>query len=142
MRRFVLSLVVLIGAVAAANAQQKSTLQGGLKGAFGSSDSATGGLRGVYGPPESGIGELRGVYGPPQSPQPTPLPSTISGPSSSNSGSVPNVTVPGKADTVQTLPEGVQPTPMPDRPGYGRAIVNNRPAIIDLNDNRIVQFAD
>lgn len=143
MRRFVLSLVVLIGSAAAADAQLKDTLKGaGLKGAFGSPDSATGGLRGVYGPPESGVGQLRGVYGPPQPAQPTPLSSTIAGPSSSNSGSVPNVSVPGKAATGQTLPEGVQPTPMPDRPGYGRAIVNDRPAIIDLNDNRIVDFTD
>ena len=142
MRRFFLSLVVLVGAAAAANAQQKSTLHNGLQGAFGSPESATGGLRGVYGPPQSGVGQLRGVYAPPQSPQPTPLPSTIAGPGSSNSGSVPNVSVSGTAAEGQTLPEGVQPAPMPDRPGYGRAIVNNRPAIIDLNDNRIVNFTD
>ena len=42
----------------------------------------------------------------------------------------------------QSLPQGVQATPMSDRPGYGRAMVNGRPAIIEMNDNRIVQFND
>ncbi len=31
---------------------------------------------------------------------------------------------------------------MPDRPGYGRAVVNDRSAIVDLNDNRVVWIAD
>ena len=166
MRRFGLSLAVLVGAVAAAGAQQNSPntppgggvertgprsgtapqggatprsggapesggapQTGGLKGAFGSPKSATGGLRGVYGPPASGVGQLRGVYGPPQSPAPAPLSSTLAGSSSSNSGSVPNISLPGKATEGQTLPEGSTPSPMPDRPGYGRAMVNDRPAI-------------
>jgi hypothetical protein len=42
----------------------------------------------------------------------------------------------------QTLPEGVKPSPIPDRPGYGRAMVNGHRAIIDMNSNRIVQFSD
>lgn len=147
MRRFRLSLVVVLVAVAPAGAQQKSGLTGGaratgLTGAFGSPDSATGGLRGVYAPPDSGIGHLRGIYGPPQPSLPAPLSSTLAGPSSSNSGSIPAISLPGKAAEGQTLPEGAQAAPMPDRPGYGRAMVNDRPAIINLNDNRIVQFSD
>ena len=149
MLRIVLSLVVLLGAVLAADAQQRSDLTGrtparqtGLKGAFGDPDSATGGLRGVHAPPDSAIGHLRGVYGPAQPSEPAPLSSTLAGSSSTNSGSVPLVSMPGKPAAGQTLPEGVEAAPMPDRPGYGRAMVNDRPAIIDLNDNRIVQFKD
>ena len=31
---------------------------------------------------------------------------------------------------------------MADRPGYGRAIVNGRHAIVDMNSNRIVEISD
>jgi hypothetical protein len=31
---------------------------------------------------------------------------------------------------------------MSDRPGYGRAMVNGRSAIVDLNDNRIIWLSD
>ncbi|MGO9418120.1 DUF1236 domain-containing protein [Roseiarcus sp.] len=138
MRRSVLSLVVLLVVASVGHAQQKSTLQG----AFGSPESATGGLRGVYGPPESAPGQLRGVYAPPQSVAPASLPTTIIGPSSATSDSVPNVTMPGEAAVGQALPQGVDAAPMPDRPGYGRAIVNGRNAIVDTNSHQIVQFSD
>ncbi len=104
--------------------------------------STAGGLRGVYGVPNSTPGHLNGVYGVGQPSLTTSLPSTITGPSSSNSGSVPTVTVPGAAMEGQSLPQGAMATPMSDRPGYGRAMVNGRPAIIDMNDNRIVQFSN
>ena len=150
MRRFVLSLVLLAAAAVAANAEQRSAVSGGaqssplqgLKGAFGAPDAATGGLRGVYGPPDSGAGRLRGVYGPALPSDAKPLSSTLAPPSATNSGGVPNVSVPGKAAEGQTLPDGAKAAPMADRPGYGRAMVNDRPAIIDMNDNRIVQFTD
>ncbi|MBV8441900.1 MAG: hypothetical protein JO312_15290 [Hyphomicrobiales bacterium] len=34
----------------------------------------------------------------------------------------------------------MSPTPIPDRPGYGVAVVNGRRAIIDLSTNRIFQY--
>ncbi len=122
MRRFVLSLAVLFVAASVGHAQQKST----LLPAFSS----------------SGSGQLRGVYGPPQSAAPTSLPTTITGSSSATSDSVPNVTMPGDAQVGQALPQGVTSAPMSDRPGFGRAIVNGRNAIVDTNSNQIVQFSD
>ena len=138
--RFVLSLVVVAAAASAAYAQNQKTNSGGLQGSFGSSDSATGGLRGVYGPPGSSAGQLPGVHAPPRSPAATPFSSGLTG--NLNSGTVPSVSVPGSAQEGQSLPGDVKPDPMPDRPGYGRATVNGRPAIIDMNDNRIVNFSN
>ncbi len=125
MRRFVLSLVILVGAGIAGYAQN---------------DSGT--LQGVYGPPQSAPGNLRGAYTPSQSvPAPVPLPSTVAAPEYSAERG-PNVSLPGSADPGQSLPEGVKPSPIPGRTGYGRAMVNGRPAIIDMGDNRIVQYSD
>ena len=42
----------------------------------------------------------------------------------------------------EALPQGVQASPMSDRPGYGRARVNGRMAIVDLNGNHIVELLD
>jgi hypothetical protein len=124
MRRFVLSLVILVGAGFAAYAQK---------------DPGT--LEGVYGAPLSAPGKLRGVYDSPQSAPPAPLSSTLSAPDSAPERG-PTVSIPGAAAVGQSLPEGVNPTPIPGRPGYGRAQVNGRPAIINLGDNRIVQYSD
>ena len=121
MRRFVLSLAVSLIAASVGHAQQKSTLQPAFS---------------------PGSGQLRGVYGPPQSTAPASLPTTITGPSSTTSDSVPNVTMPGEAQVGQALPQGVTAAPMSDRPGYGRAIVNGHNAIVDTNSNQIVQFSD
>ena len=142
MRCLVLSLVLCVAAASAAQAQQKSARS--LPLTLGSPDSAPGGLRGVYGPPESGVGQLRGVYAPVQSAPPTTaLPSTIAGSGGTTSDTIPNVTVPtGEAHTGDELPQGVKPSPMADRPGYGRAIVNGRNAIVDTNSHQIVQFSD
>ncbi len=96
----------------------------------------------MYGPPESAAGQLRGVYAPPQAVGATSLPTTITGPNSATSDSIPNVTMPGEAQVGQALPQGVTSAPMSDRPGYGRAIVNGRNAIVDTNSNQIVQFSD
>jgi hypothetical protein len=137
MRRFVLSLIVLSAAASAAYAQKKSTAPD-----LGSPDSATGGLAGVYGPPKSAPGQLRGVYGPSRALAATPLSSRLSGSANSSLDNVPSVSIPAVDRDGQSLPEGVQASPMPDRPGYGRARVNGRLAIIDLNGNRIVQFLD
>ena len=54
----------------------------------------------------------------------------------------PRITVPGDPVQGQTLPNDVTPTPIPDRPGYGRVVINGRRAIIDLNTNRIYQISD
>ena len=79
---------------------------------------------------------------PPQSAAPTSLPTTVTGSGSATSDSIPNVTMPGEAQVGQALPQGVTPSPMSDRPGYGRAIVNGHNAIVDTNSNQIVQFSD
>lgn len=119
MRRLVLSLAASFIATSVAHAQQKSTLAPAFS---------------------SGSGQLRGVYGPPQSAVPTS--SSLTGSSSTTSDNVPNVTMPGEAQVGQALPQGVIASPMSDRPGYGRAIVNGRNAIVDTNSNQIVQFSD
>jgi hypothetical protein len=114
----------------------------GVAPALGSPDSATSALPGVYGLPKSAPGHLRGVYGPSRTQAATPLSSHLSGSANSNQDNVPSVSIPGTVRDGQSLPEGVQVSPMSDRPGYGRARVNGRLAIIDLNGNRIVQFLD
>jgi hypothetical protein len=124
MRRFVLSLVILVGAAFAGYAQK---------------DPGT--LQGVYGAPLSAPGKLQGVFGSPQSAPPAPLSSTLSAPDDAPEGG-PTVSLPGHAAVGQSLPEGVNPTPIQGRPGYGRAVVNGRPAVIDMGDNRIVQYSD
>ena len=131
MRRFVLSLIVLWAA-----ASEKSTAQD-----LGSPDSPTGGLQGVYAPPESAPGQLRGVYRPSRALAATPLSTRLSASANSSLDNVPSVSIPVDSDG-QSLPQSVQASPMPDRPGYGRARVNGHLAIIDLNGNRIVQFLD
>ena len=125
MRRFGLWLVLLVGAASPEYAQD-----------------ASGTLRGVYGPPQSAPGALRGVYGVPQ-PAPLPsLPKTVAAPDYGVSERGPDVSMPGDVEPGQSLPQGVNPTPIPGRPGFGRAVVNGRPAIIDMSDSRIVQFSD
>jgi hypothetical protein len=125
MRECVLSFVILLAAGSAAHAQNEP-----------------GGLQGVYGPPESSSGKLRGVFAPPRSAPAAPLPRIPTGPDYGTSDRGPNVSLPGSTGVGQTLPEGVKPSPIPDRPGYGRAMVNGRRAIIDMSSNRIVQFSD
>jgi hypothetical protein len=89
---------------------------------------------GVYSPPQSSSSHLDGVFGPPQT-----APAAAYG----TSQPVPSVSLPRSGDLVgQVLPEGVKPSPMPDRPGYGRARVNGHSAIIDMGSNRIVQYSD
>jgi hypothetical protein len=86
---------------------------------------------------------LRGVYGPPGlTPSAPSGASTFAAPELGAIGTGPRVTISGEAIRGQRLPSDVSPTPMSDRPGYGRAIVNGRRAIIDLNTNRIVQVLD
>ncbi len=123
MHRFALSLVILVTAVSTGYGQDNS-------------------LRGVYGPPQTAPGALRGVYGSPQPLPPPSLPSTVAAPNYGASERGPDVSLPGAANPGGTLPEGVKPSPISGRPGYGRAVVNGRPAIIDMGDNRIVQYSD
>jgi hypothetical protein len=122
MRRFVLSLVLLLAAGSAAHAQDQ--------------------LRGVYGPPSSAPSALEGVYGAPETTPAFPrLPSTVTAPDyGSAEGGAPHVTVAGVPGRGQALPRGVKPSPIPGRPGYGEAVVNGRRAIIDLSTNRIFQI--
>jgi hypothetical protein len=90
-------------------------------------------------------GALRGVFAPPGLPSSAPAKSGKPTPSAPNYGAVgngPRVTVSGEPTQGQLLPNGVNPTPISDRPGYGSVIVNGRRAIIDLNSNRIVQVLD
>jgi hypothetical protein len=86
--------------------------------------------------------QLRGVFAPPGA---APLGGAKSGTpatgalSASPIGVGPRVTIQGGAVEGQTLPSNVSPLPMPDRPGYGTAIVNGHRSIIDLSNNRIIQ---
>jgi Protein of unknown function (DUF1236) len=88
---------------------------------------------------------LKGVYGPPGSSS-LGASGKSSGLSSSLGnvpvGGAPRITVPGDPVQGQTLPNDVTPTPIPDRPGYGRVVINGRRAIVDLNTNRIYQISD
>ncbi len=128
MRRFVLSLVVLLGMGPAGYAQDQ--------------------LRGVYGPPPGVAGTLGGVYGSPQAAPALPsslansLPSTIAAPDYGAEGSGPAVSVPGAPEQGQALPAGVRLAPIPGRPGYGAAVVNGHRVIVDQNTNRIFQILD
>ena len=87
---------------------------------------------------------LRGVYAPPGLTPPAKSSGkpTLSVPDYGAIGVGPRVTISGEAIRGQMLPSNVSPAPISDRPGYGRAIVNGRRAIIDLNTNRIVQVLD
>ena len=126
MRRIGLSLVTLAAGGFAAYAQKDPVP-----------------LQGVYAPPGSARGQLQGVYGPPGSAAPaSTLKSTLTAPDYGTSERGPEVSLPGSAAPGRTLPQDVKPSPIPDRPGYGRAVVNGRPAIIEMNDNRIVQYSD
>jgi Protein of unknown function (DUF1236) len=129
MRRFVLSLVVLLEVGPAGYAQDQ--------------------LRGVYGPPSGVPGALGGVYGfPPAaapalpSSLPSRLPSTVSAPDYEAEGSGPAVSVAGTPQQGELLPAGVKLAPIPGRPGYGAAVVNGHRAIVDLNTHRIFQLLD
>jgi hypothetical protein len=100
-------------------------------------------LQGVFAPPQSAAGSLRGVYTPPPPiPRAPSLPSKVTAPDYGISERGPDVSLPGKVSRGQTLPEGVKPSPIPGRAGYGRAMVNGRPAIIDLGANRIIDYSD
>ena len=90
--------------------------------------------------------QLKGVYGPPGS-SALGASGKSSGGLSSALGNVPirgapRITVSGDPVQGQMLPNDVTPTPIPDRPGYGRVVINGRRAIIDLNTNRIYQISD
>jgi uncharacterized protein DUF1236 len=87
---------------------------------------------------------LRGVYAPPGLPPPAKSvgKSTLSGSNFDAVGTGPRVTISGDPIRGQTLPSDVSPAPIPDRPGYGKAVVNGRRVIIDLNSNRIYQVLD
>ena len=90
--------------------------------------------------------QLKGVYGPPGSSALGASGKSSGGLSSSLGnvpvGGAPRITVPGDPVQGQTLPNDVTPTPIPDRPGYGRVVINGRRAIVDLNTNRIYQISD
>jgi hypothetical protein len=87
---------------------------------------------------------LRGVYAPPGLPPPakTVGKSTLSAPNYDALGTGPRVTISGEPTRGEMLPNNVTPAPIPDRPGYGKAVVNGRRVIVDLNNNRIYQILD
>jgi hypothetical protein len=86
---------------------------------------------------------LRGVFGPSgAAPAAKSGKSTLSAPDFGAIGSGPRVTIFGSATRGQTIPSNVNPAPIPDRPGYGKAIVNGHRVIIDMNSNRIIQVVD
>jgi hypothetical protein len=86
---------------------------------------------------------LRGVYGPPGAAPPAKSGKATAAPDYGGAiGNGPRVTISGSATRGRTLPNGVSPAPIADRPGYGTAIVNGHRTIVDLNNNRIVQVMD
>jgi hypothetical protein len=87
---------------------------------------------------------LRGVYAPPGLPPPAKSvgKSTLSNPDFEAVGTGPRVTISQEATRGQLLPSNVSPAPIPDRPGYGKAVVNGHRVIVDLNSNRIYQVLD
>jgi hypothetical protein len=89
-------------------------------------------------------GALRGVYNPPglAPPAKTVGKSTLSAPNPDALGTGPRVTISGDPTRGETLPNDVTPAPIPDRPGYGKAVVNGRRVIVDLSNNRIYQVLD
>ena len=122
MRRFILAVAVLLGIGAASHAQETSNP---LKGVYGPPSSAPGKLPGVYGASPSASGALPGVYGAPN------YGSAILGPV---------ISIPGSVARGQTLPANVSSAPLPDRPGYGSAMINGHRAIIDQSNNRVVDY--
>ena len=100
-------------------------------------------LQGVFAPPQSAAGSLRGVYAPPPTiPRAPSLPSKVTAPDYGVSERGPDVSLPGTVSPGRTLPEGVKPSPIAGRAGYGRAVVNGRPAVIDMGNNRIIDYSD
>jgi hypothetical protein len=87
---------------------------------------------------------LRGVYAPPglSPPAKSVGKSTLSTPDFGAVGTGPRVTISQEATRGQVLPSNVNPAPIPDRPGYGKAVVNGHRVIVDLNSNRIYQVLD
>ncbi len=114
MRKIVLSFVALFGMGTAGFAQDT--------------------LRGVYAPPGPAWPTAPGKSG--KASQPTLQP-----PNYGPVGGGPAVTVSGTVRQGTQLPNDVSPTPIPDRPGYGAAIVNGHRAIVDLNSNSVVQYS-
>ena len=98
--------------------------------AIGSSGYAQDQLRGVFNPPG---------WAPPAAKSSKPAAAALD---SGAIGNGPRVVIVGGAAEGNTLPSGVTPAPMSDRPGYGTAIVNGHRSIIDLSNNRIVQVMD
>lgn len=125
MRQIFVSLVVLLYAGTAGYAQNNS------------------GLMGVYGPGQTiptAPAAVGGVYGPGQSapaalPQPTAPASASEDAASPQAALISGPPFPGRA-----LPMGINPIPLPDRPGYGTAVVNGHTAIVERGTNRIVQL--
>jgi hypothetical protein len=139
MRKFVLSFIGLLAIGSAAYAQDNS-----------------GALRGVYGPGQSGIQAtgvgglgrpaasrpLSGVFGPGQSAAAPPPISSTPTPDRGTSAAAQNVLVSGSVSLGQALPYSIRATPIPDRPGYGLAVINGQRAIIEQMTNRVSQFLD
>jgi hypothetical protein len=92
-------------------------------------------LKGVYGPPGSSALGSSGIGASSKSSLGSPL-------SNAPVGGPPRINVPGDPVQGQILPDDVNPTPIPGRPGYGTVVVNGRRAIVDLVNNRIYQISD
>lgn len=87
---------------------------------------------------------LRGVYQPTGPTWPTaakPAKQRLEAPNYGPLDGGPVVTVPGRVSQGTQLPNDVSPTPIPDRPGYGAAIVNGHRAIVDLNSNSVIRYS-
>jgi hypothetical protein len=139
MRQLLASVVIALATASAGFAQEN----GGLKGVYGPGQSAPSpSASSSSGSVQGNFGGLKGIYGPGQSaPPPSPPAASASAPSY-GTAVPPAISFPGSAAPGQALPLGVNPTPLPDQPGFGSVIVNGHHAIVERGTNRIYRFVD
>jgi hypothetical protein len=142
MRKIFVSLVVLLYAGTAGYAQNNS----GFMGVYAPGQTVPtvpAAVGGVYGSGQSAPEVPRaigGIYGPGQS-APAALPQpTASASASEDAAPPPAALISGPPFPGRALPIGINPIPLPDRPGYGTAVVNGHTAIVERGTNRIVQL--
>jgi hypothetical protein len=139
MRQLLASVVIVLATASAGSAQDN----GGLKGVYGPGQSAPPpSASSSSGPVQGDFQGLKGIYGPGQSAPPPTLPAASASAPSVGTPVYPAISFPGSAAPGQTLPLGVNPTPLPDQPGYGTVIVNGHHAIVERGTNRIYRYLD
>jgi hypothetical protein len=138
MRQLIASVVIVLATASAGSAQDN-----GLKGVYGPGQSSPPpSASSSSGPVQGNFGGLKGIYGPGQSAAPPTPPAASASAPSDGAAVSPAISFPGSAAPGQSLPLGVNPTPLPDQPGYGTVIVNGHHAIVERGTNRIYRYLD